>query len=397
MSIEHLLDCAKDGNGKWKVNSRERTDLEFKEKLDQNSIRKCLKTIAAFANGKGGKIVFGVSNSPRYAIGVNNTLDEAEIQDLVLSSLYPVPEIEISDHPLDDFLIVQIEVAAHPKRPVIAIKDVQTKQQNNSTVLSQGVVYARRSGKTKPISGEEFGSILESRDNEIRNSIFSFLSRANEIGYENVAVADFRKYGNNKENVTLWLPATAAKDLNVIERAKLVQDNGADAYQIRGFVDLTLPSDKDPRKPLLPKKTARVLKEPITKIFGKWFPWNEQHLRKAAAHLGFWEHRRGDNKNTGYEPNTERPLYFEAGRAAIQRFANRNPDDFVDVVGSVQTKQNGTTRRTNRLQAQICICAESRRSRRASAEPTPRSALWRGTVANPLRVGMAGIKREEPC
>ncbi|MEO1380384.1 MAG: hypothetical protein AAFU69_08535, partial [Pseudomonadota bacterium] len=55
--------------------------------------------------------------------------------------------------------------------------------------------------------------------------------------------------------------------------------------------------------------------------------------------LGFWEHRRGDNKNTGYEPNTERPLYFEAGRAAIQRFANRNPDDFVDVVGSVQTKQ----------------------------------------------------------
>lgn len=35
---------------------------------------------------------------------------------------------------------------------------------------------------------------------------------------------------------------------------------------------------------------------------------------------------------------TQRPVYFEAGRAAIQRFANRNPDEFVETIGSKETK-----------------------------------------------------------
>lgn len=338
MDFQEFLACSLEADGKWKVNSRERTDLEFKEQGDENAVRKCLKTIAGFANGKGGSIVFGVSDRPRYVTGIEEFMDEADLQNLLLTSIYPVPEIELHEHPIGDHQVFELRVESHPKKPIIAIKDVQTKGAKNKTVLSQGVIYARRAGQTKAISGEEFGALLDARDSQTRNSVLSLLSRAEDIGFDNVAVADFRKYGKADENVTLWVPEVSAKELNIIDRAKLVEDKGAPAYQIRGQIKLTVSSDKDPRKPLLPKKAARVLKEPIQKIFGTWFPWTDHHLRKAATHLGFWNDQKGDNKNTGFETMSERPIYYEDGRVAIQRFANRNPDEFVEVVGSQQTQ-----------------------------------------------------------
>ncbi len=339
MTIQELLGCVQEEGGRWKVTSRERTNLEFKEQGDDNALRKCLKTIAGFANGRGGSIIFGVSDRPRYVVGIEEFLDEADVQNLLLTSLYPIPDFEIIEHDIGSHRVCELKVFSHSKKPIIAIKDVQTKGAKNKTVLSQGVVYARRAGQTKPISGEEFGRLMELRDNNTRNSVLSVLSRANEIGFDNVAVADFRKYGRSDENVTLWVPEASAKELNIIDRAKLVEEKGAPAYQIRGQIKLTVPSDKDPRKPLLPRKAARVLKEPIQKGFGSWFPWTDQHLRKAAVHLGFWDDPKGDGKNTGFEEMSERPLYYEAGRAAIQRFANRNPDDFVEVVGSKETQK----------------------------------------------------------
>ncbi len=51
------------------LQSGETEQLEFKEKLPEKS-DKYLKTIVAFANGKGGKIVFGVRDSDHAVIGV---------------------------------------------------------------------------------------------------------------------------------------------------------------------------------------------------------------------------------------------------------------------------------------------------------------------------------------
>ena len=338
MHIQQLLDCKKDVTNRFKVKSRERTDLEFKESPDENALRKCLKTIAAFANANGGRIIFGVTDSPRYVCGISEFPDEADLQNLIGECLYPTPEIQVIEHLLDDDLLIELYVHSSVKRPVIATKDVQTKERKNKTVLSQGVVYARRAGQTKPITGEEFGRLLERRDEQIRSSILSLLSRANSIGFDQVAVADFRKYGSAEENVTLWVPEGAAKDLNIIDRARLVEDAGAPAYQIRGQVQLTTPSDKDPRVPLLPAKSVRALKGPVTMVFGTWFPWTERHLRKAAEHLGFWNEKTGDGRHTGWEQNTERPLYYVDGRNAILRFAKTSPEEFVEVIGSRETR-----------------------------------------------------------
>lgn len=328
-----------------RVRSRERTDLEFKSDASANSFAKCIKTIAAFANCGGGRIVFVVADRPRILVGCNDFPDEATIQNLLRNHLYPIPEIFISEEEIHSLRLISVNVKAASKPPVIAIKDLQTSERRNTTVLSQGVIYFRRSGQSRPATGEEFSSLLERRDERTRQSILSLLARGNEIGFENVAVADFRKYGSDNENVTLWVPESAAKELNIIDRAKLVEDKGAPAYQIRGSVSLTLPSDRDPRKPLLPALAARALRDFMKQKFWPEIPWSETHIRKATAHLGFWTTAEGDGRHTGQEPLTGRPIYFEEGRAAVQRFANRTPDEFIDVVGSQATRGEWRRRR----------------------------------------------------
>ena len=266
-----LLACRNE-NGVIRVTSRERRDLEFKENGERNTFLKSVKTIAAFANRQGGSIVFGVSDRPRTVCGVDSFLDEAAIQDILTKHLYPVPDIEIFERNIDQLDLYQVKVYPNRKAPVMAIKDLQTSGRRNANVLNQGVIYFRRAGRTKAATGEELASILEKRDHLVRQSILGLLSRAGDIGFENVAIADFRQYGDRSENVTLYVPEAAANDLNIIDRAKLVEDGGAPAYQIRGAVRLTSSTDRDPRKPLLPSVSERVLREPIKRIFWPEFP-----------------------------------------------------------------------------------------------------------------------------
>ena len=47
----------------------ENKNIEFKETLPNNS-QKYIKTVVAFANGIGGKIIFGVSDDTRKIVGI---------------------------------------------------------------------------------------------------------------------------------------------------------------------------------------------------------------------------------------------------------------------------------------------------------------------------------------
>lgn len=343
MNTEDLIayiGCVEQDDGTFKVQSRERADLEFKQTIDDNNLRKCVRTVGAFANTQGGSIVFGVTDSPRKLCGIDrkDIPDEAAVQDLISKHLIPCPEIELIEHDIGGMLLLEMAVVKANRQPVIATRDLQTAERRNKTILQKGVVYYRRAGQSRPITGEEFHAILERRDEQIRSTILSFLQRGADIGFENATIADFRNSGGKEENVTMFVPLEAAKDLNIIDKARLVKTGGAPAYEIRGSVALTTPPKKDPRKPLLPMLAARTLRPEIEKIFWKGFPWSPTHLRSASTHLGFWQNKEGDNRHTGMNEISGSPIYFELGRLAVLKFAQSNPKEFVDVVGSQQTK-----------------------------------------------------------
>ena len=64
--LEDILETRADG----KLISREGQTLEFKENFNFNGIAEYLCDFAAFANNKGGYLVFGVKDRPRRAVGI---------------------------------------------------------------------------------------------------------------------------------------------------------------------------------------------------------------------------------------------------------------------------------------------------------------------------------------
>ena len=66
-----------------RLSSRESSDLEFKKSFHLSSLAEYMRTCAAFANTKGGHIVFGINDRPRTMVGLKGQrfedLDEAKL------------------------------------------------------------------------------------------------------------------------------------------------------------------------------------------------------------------------------------------------------------------------------------------------------------------------------
>ncbi|MBK5941354.1 helix-turn-helix domain-containing protein [Halochromatium roseum] len=89
--------------------------LEFKR--DARSPRPWLKSIVAFANSAGGRLVFGVTDD-RQVVGIENPLDEEErLANLIADSIAPrlVPNIEMTT--VDAKTLLMIEVFLSGARP----------------------------------------------------------------------------------------------------------------------------------------------------------------------------------------------------------------------------------------------------------------------------------------
>ena len=87
---------------------------EFKENAKTNTY---IKTVVAFANGNGGKIVFGVKDN-KEIVGVEN---EFEVMDGIINAIsdscYPMIVPDISLHTLENKTVVLVEIGGGKKKP----------------------------------------------------------------------------------------------------------------------------------------------------------------------------------------------------------------------------------------------------------------------------------------
>ena len=88
--------------------------IEFKENAKTNTY---IKTVVAFANGNGGKIVFGVKDNGEI-IGVEN---EFEVMDGIINAIsdscYPMIVPDISLHTLENKTVILVEIEGGKKKP----------------------------------------------------------------------------------------------------------------------------------------------------------------------------------------------------------------------------------------------------------------------------------------
>lgn len=235
MNEDFLRDLIKtDENGR--ILKRESKTLEFKESFNMNAIRNgdLSKSIAAFANTRGGVIIFGVTDSPRKAKGLMNTnfddIQEEKLTELLNNQFAPELLIEAKAFDLDGKRFGAFIVKESINKPVICTQ--------HGAKIKEGEIYYRYAGRSEKIKHAELLAILdEVRENE-RKKWMEHIQKIAQIGPQNIALIDVYR-GNllNPQNKEVILDKALLKEIKFIQEGRFVEKEGAPALKLIGQIE----------------------------------------------------------------------------------------------------------------------------------------------------------------
>lgn len=263
----------------YRIISRESGQLEFKESFNWNSKEEYAKTMAAFANTKGGCIVFGIKDHPRDLIGLKNNnfeaTDEAKIS-LYLNSIF-LPEIIfekfITYENSKTIGIIKIEEAKN--KPIVCAK--------SGEILKEADIYYRYNGSSSKIKYGELKILLEAIINEERKIWMSHLERISKIGAENAVILDIANGKVEGKGGALLIDSKLIPKIKFIKEGSF-KEGGEPTLKLVGNVKPVIFSkvskiEKDGRKITNDPNAPAIRLEEEDMLKAK-FPLNYEDLKK---------------------------------------------------------------------------------------------------------------------
>lgn len=169
-----------------RVISREGTSLEFKESFNWNSKDKYGKSGAAFANNRGGYLIFGIKDRPRELVGLQSTnfedTDEAKITQYLNSVFSPEIKFEKEVYEIRGKKVGVLFISESRSKPIVAVK--------NDGDIKEGEVYYRYIARSDKIKFPELKAIIDQIRETERKNWMGLFERISRIGPENTAVMD---------------------------------------------------------------------------------------------------------------------------------------------------------------------------------------------------------------
>lgn len=169
-----------------KIISRESGWLEFKESFNWNSKDKYAKSMAAFANNKGGYIVFGIKDKPRDLVGLQSenfeTKDEAEITAYLNSVFSPEIVFEKFVIAVQSKNVGILYTHQANTKPVVCLK--------NDGEIKEADIYYRYNARSEKIKYAELKMMFEQVKQEERKSWLEHFEKISKIGPTNAAIMD---------------------------------------------------------------------------------------------------------------------------------------------------------------------------------------------------------------
>jgi hypothetical protein len=169
-----------------RLKKAESSTIEFKEAFNWANRSRYAKSVAAFANNKGGYLIFGVTNKPRILVGLTTNnfddLDEAIIT-AYLNSLF-APEIRYEKFNVSIKRKKVGFVYVHPatNKPVVAIKD--------DGDVREAEIYYRYNARNDKVKYPELKGFFDLARHEERKGWQSLFARVAKIGVGNAGVMD---------------------------------------------------------------------------------------------------------------------------------------------------------------------------------------------------------------
>ena len=262
------------------LRSRESCTVEFKESFNKGNTNKYAKTMASFANNRGGYIIFGVNDNPRYVIGlINNNfenLNQEQFTDAINSLFVPAIEWEcgtmVIDVPIkkengdtnyEKKKIGWIYTEESERKPIIAQKS------NDSEKISTGDVYYRYRARTQKIKYAEMSHIIDVRMTKEREGLIKLFELIKKNDTANLGIVN---YSNGKMTTPYGIDVAFDRQLvtKVLKKAKFIKEgsfnetNGIPVIKVTGNIELAeevpVPEgNPDDTHPFIQKQLAEKL------------------------------------------------------------------------------------------------------------------------------------------
>lgn len=238
---------------------RESQELEFKEQFNFGGLADYFKDFAAFANNRGGYLIFGVKDSPRILTGLNKSskeqfekIDPQTISGYLLNIFssdirWKQFSLEISQKFFGGFYIFE-----GATKPIIAKKD-----EGKDQIIKNGEVYYRYGGRTQKIQYAELENIIDRRVEKNNKQWLDLMSKIGKAGPSNAAVLDTEKGIIEKnDSQVLVIEETLIDKIKFIKEGDFLQKDGESTLKLIGDV---VPIDK--------VEIIRKVKENILKAY----------------------------------------------------------------------------------------------------------------------------------
>ena len=173
---------------------RESQVLEFKRSFNLRALAEYFRDFAAFANNRGGYMIFGVEDSPRQLTGLSdsawarfNAIDPRRITEPLLGMFAPDIRWELEAFEMGEKRFGVFRIHESAQKPVIARK--------NQAKVRDGEIYYRYRGRTQKIRHAELETIIGARIEATNEKWRDLLKEIGQIGVNNAAVLDTTRSG----------------------------------------------------------------------------------------------------------------------------------------------------------------------------------------------------------
>lgn len=226
-------------NDDGRLHHREGQELEFKEQFSLSSLADYFRDFSAFANNRGGYLIFGVKDKPRELIGLSaKSLDQFEKVDpeKISGYLNDIFSSEVrweqTTLKIDGMAFGVFRVSEAHVKPVIAKKD-----EGKGQVIKSGEVYYRYAGRTQKIQSAELESIINRRIEQNNQHWLDLVTKIGRAGPQNAAILDTEKALVEKDDHrVLVLDEGLAEKLKFVKEGEFVEKGGATALKLVGDV-----------------------------------------------------------------------------------------------------------------------------------------------------------------
>ena len=206
--------------------------MEFKQSFGFGSVAKYIKTMIAFANAKGGFIVFGIEPGPHRIKGVNqifNSLDPARLTKTLQDHVAPEITREEGTIEIQGAQLGYIYVYPATDKPVIVTKSM-------GTDLNEGSIYYRYRGQSAIIRFPELRQVLDERVERERSAWMRHIQAISSAGPTNVGILDTVEGKIRGPNATFLIEEPLVQKLKFIREGSFNEKKGEPTLRLIGDV-----------------------------------------------------------------------------------------------------------------------------------------------------------------